>query len=471
MFATLLRRPFRTLLQQSSGRPHKIHGNARGRNIIHITVWRNIFTRAPKFFRGFSPARRGESIARRRPPRGGGKDFTTALSNPPGKRTFLMATSPRPGAPVLSIKLPTFLLLFLPFLPPHVAAQADSVVLPDGPYLMYTEDGLVARWTWPEERRKGSATWEDATVSSTTLPRFAGFDPAYVDPDRAFHRESQISWENVAKVAALSDIHGQYDTARKLLVQHGVMDAEGDWTYGEGHLVIVGDIFDRGEQVNAALWMVYKLEHQAREAGGRVHFLLGNHETMILDGDIRYVNRRYLTTQGLLQVSYPDLYGSDTYLGRWLRTRPLTVRINGDVYVHGGISRELARQFPTLAEINDRYYAKLIDHNTALAVHTSPTTKLLEGSDGPLWYRGYFLDRDFTQKDVDRLRKKYEARRFIVGHTSFTAIKSYFKGGVIAVDSSIKFGSVGELLLIEGDELRRGLIDGTTAPLEAEVSR
>lgn len=56
----------------------------------------------------------------------------------------------------------------------------------------------------------------------------------------------------------------------------------------ENHLMIIGDIFDRGKDVPQIFWLFYKLEEEAAKAGGHVSFILGNHEPMVLANDLRY---------------------------------------------------------------------------------------------------------------------------------------------------------------------------------------
>ncbi|HBN90745.1 MAG TPA: metallophosphoesterase, partial [Rheinheimera sp.] len=79
-------------------------------------------------------------------------------------------------------------------------------------------------------------------------------------------------------VAVISDIHGQYDLMKKLLSAHAVVNADANWSFGQGHLVVIGDVMDRGDKVTEILWWLYQLEQQAEAAGGKVHLLLGNHE-------------------------------------------------------------------------------------------------------------------------------------------------------------------------------------------------
>jgi hypothetical protein len=52
------------------------------------------------------------------------------------------------------------------------------------------------------------------------------------------------------------------------------------------------------------------------------------------------------------------------------------------------------------------------------------------------------------------------------GHISQQRIETLFGGRVLAVDSSIKDGTSGELLFIEGGRLSRGLMDGSRRPLQ-----
>lgn len=349
----------------------------------------------------------------------------------------------------------TLLLLWLLICSVNLNAQTEEL---DGPYVSYSGHRVLVEWAFTEQKARGGIYWEEG--GDNQLPEFDGFHLSSFRPAHTFVRSPKIKFSGVSRVAALSDIHGQFPVARKLLIAHGIMDEEENWTFGDGHLVIVGDVFDRGEFVTPTLWLIHHLEFQAAQAGGHVHFLLGNHETMVMEGDIRYVNKRYMTTSGLLRKPYRELFGRKSYLGRWLRSLPLSVKINDVVYVHGGFSKSVLKEIGGLAEINDTYHKYLMTQSASLSAMDNPDLKLLHGEKGPLWYRGYFQDRDFTHRDIDKILKKLEAKHLVVGHTSFNAIKRYFGDRVFAVDSSIKFGSIGEILLIRDGEFCRGTLSG-----------
>ena len=339
---------------------------------------------------------------------------------------------------------------------------------PDGPYLFYEGDEMVAKWVDTEQRTAGEAVFSPDNYCE--LPAFSSFDPELVDPHRSFERVTEMHYTDVPKVAALSDIHGQFNTGRALLKANGVIDDELNWTFGQGHLVIVGDIFDRGDQVTELLWLIHNLQIKAEAAGGKVHFLLGNHETLTLEGDDRYLNEKYRTVASLTGMFYHELYGPDAYLGRWLRSLPVVVEINNTVYIHGGLSRSVVRQVKSIDRLNELYHKYLIDAEDLVKVkRESPQLDLLHGANGPLWYRGYFSRDGFDEQDMEYVLRKIGAERIVVGHTSFTAIHGYFDNRLIAVDSSIKFGNVGEILIVDHGDYYRGTIGGERIPLVAST--
>ena len=72
--------------------------------------------------------------------------------------------------------------------------------------------------------------------------------------------------------------------------------------------VICGDLFDRGTEVPATMWLLYKLEEEAKLKGGYVHTILGNHDIMNLAGNFKYVDQKYFLNAEKLNLSYADLY-------------------------------------------------------------------------------------------------------------------------------------------------------------------
>ena len=327
----------------------------------------------------------------------------------------------------------------------------------DGPYLRRNAAGIEASWICA-----GEVIREQFGPAPVTIPVRCGYErPIEVRPPAPLDSEQPIP--ALKKLVAVSDPHGQYDTLKALLSRHGVTDADGNWALGDGQLMMTGDVFDRGHQVTEIFWLLYALEQQAMAAGGRLHFLLGNHEYMVLRDDLRYVNGKYLRAAELLGTTYVALFDADTVLGDWLRSRD-TVRQLGDMlFMHAGISPAFLAQGLSLPEINRRFRESIGLSKDALKA--DPVLSLLHATDGPIWYRGYFLDEAMTQPQIDAITTKLGVNHIVVGHTSMPAVLALFDEKVIAIDSSIKKGERGEVLIVEDDRLQRGTYAGERLPL------
>lgn len=344
-----------------------------------------------------------------------------------------------------------------------LGAFVSEEPLNDGPYVFEQGKKRLVRWVDGGVAKK-------KMISAKNFSKFKSRDDKYFNPQYLFSGYTNeaiktFDFQGVKKIAALSDIHGQYDLFIKILQNNGIIDEQNQWTFGKGHFVIVGDVFDRGDKVQECLWFIYQLEQQAAVAGGKVHYLLGNHEVMVLTGDLRYIHDKYRQTEQLFQMSYGQIFGPESVLGAWLRTKPVTMSINDIQFVHGGLSPALAASKITVEEINDTFRNEIIDANPEDSAKNARKSIFLKGSQGPIWYRGYFRDSTFTESQLDAVLEYFSKSRIVVGHTSQYRVEPHFDGKVILVDSSIKIGQTGEILLIENGEYFVGNADGDRRPL------
>lgn len=339
----------------------------------------------------------------------------------------------------------------------EVAAPAEHVDA-DGPYVFLTPKGHQAQWVCDDHVvQRDLPAHGDSTV---VLPECGYPHPVTVLPPRT---APVARLPAAARIVALSDIHGQYGLLVKLLRAHRVIDNDDRWSLGNATLVVAGDVFDRGPQVTEAFWLLYGLQQQAAAAGGAVHFVLGNHETMVLYDDLRYVNPKYLKSAQLLGRSYPALYGADSVIGQWLRTRPVLLQVGDTLFLHGGIAPENLDLVRNLEATNTLYQASVgLPKDQVKAAPDS--ARLFDGKTSPIWYRGYFDGRMDTAQ-VDALLAQLKLKRIVVGHTSMPHVSSFHGDRIIAIDSSIKNGENGELLFIEDGKVSRGLLDGSRVPL------
>jgi len=94
------------------------------------------------------------------------------------------------------------------------------------------------------------------------------------------------------------------------------------------------------------------------------------------------------------------------------------------------------------------------------------------GRDNLTWYRGYFKKYfenhklDFSESDVNKILKLLDASHIVVGHTSQDQVVQLFDNKIFGVDSSIKRGKSGELLIINNNKFFRGTFYGDLIPLE-----
>jgi calcineurin-like phosphoesterase family protein len=345
----------------------------------------------------------------------------------------------------------------------------------DGPYVMRNAAGKLEAWsvevTAEGTRKKVVA----ATVGGNLAVPGVGSLPAFqvrLRPPAAIAADATgVGAKEPLFVVA--DTHGEFEILAGMLMKQGVVDDQLRWKFGRGRLLILGDVFDRGAHQTEILWLLYELEEQSRKAGGAVYLVLGNHETMVLRGDLRYLHAKYRDTAQLLDVaSYSQLFEGASVLGQWLRSKPAVLRLNEYLCLHGGISPALIdRKFP-LADINSAIRAVLMDREPAAGAERDRADFLL-GESGPLWYRGYFPEESAgataTTADIDGIRKHFGVSALLVGHTRVPTITPLYDGRVYAVQVYPRrdaFGNaVFEALLIRDGKFLRALPDGRTEPL------
>ena len=245
-------------------------------------------------------------------------------------------------------------------------------------------------------------------------------------------------------LVAISDIEGNFGPFRTLLQAAGVVDQHLNWSFGEGHLVLTGDFLDRGNMVTEVLWLIYKLEWEAWQEGGQVHFILGNHETMNLQGDIRYVHPKYNKSAELMGKELKDLFADNTELGQWLRTKNVVEKIGNLLFVHAGISDYMHELDLSLDEINNKA-RPVLDQS----IYNDKDTRIIMSARyGPLWYRGYYQGSGVPEA-VDKTREVFGVDKIITGHTVVAdQISTHYDGKVINIDTRHSEGQ-SEALLIE----------------------
>ncbi len=303
---------------------------------------------------------------------------------------------------------------------------------------------------------------------------------------------AQHSWEDVGKIVAVGDVHGDYDNFVQVLRQAGIINRRGNWTAGETHLVQLGDLPDRGPDTHKAIELLIKLERQAARRGGMVHVLIGNHEAMNMLGDLRYVHpgeyeafvdrnserlrERYFelvvqqrkSADPLFEVTpeFEDLFSQQVPLGfvehrvawspdgeygSWVLGKQAVIKLNNTLFLHAGIGPDILGM--SLEQINNGVLDELRGGEAGQVGESGLATS--EG--GPLWYRGMASnDEALELAHVNAVLEFYDAQRIVIGHTpGLATIVPRFGAKVLVIDSGLSAYYGGHLasLTIEGDQL------------------
>jgi len=299
-------------------------------------------------------------------------------------------------------------------------------------------------------------------------------------------------YDGVEKVVAIGDLHGAYDPFVDILRKLEIVDDGLHWIAGKTHLVQMGDVMDRGPSARDILDLLKRLEGEARKSGGAVHMLLGNHEEMNIlglsfevkgnvppaqfraflpewirerkDAEFRQktdspeeyealwedYEERNADARNLYTKSFNESYG------RWLAARPVILKINDIVFVHGGISESISTE--SCERINAEFRSEFL----RIFRGDEFIWRRLYQDRGPLWYRDLAMkDEDTLREEVQRILANLGAQAIVIGHTTIAAAESgrsvsRLGGQIWIIDTGIwmKNGGRESALIIENGHIR-----------------
>ena len=345
-----------------------------------------------------------------------------------------------------------------------------------GLYAAFEGPGLEVRWLTDEERPglvraivDGRVVAEQRTDAGTahaarlrvrapevTL-EYGAEPPAGAGEAAALHRTriwtepppAEVGLAGRDSVFVFGDVHGEFDRVLRLLRLADLIDAELRWTGGGAAVAFLGDLFDRGENVTRLLWFIYGLEREAEASGGRVITLLGNHEAMVLTGDLRYLAPKEEAIAERHGMPYETMFDPDrSVLGRWIAAKPALVQLGDLLLAHGGVSPAYADY--SLEEYQDSLATFIAEplftrwRDEAFLREFALETRLdtaqiyrrynfFFGPESVLWYRDLVL-ADTLGGHLDAVLERFGARTHVVGHTPVPTIRESYGGKLIAAD-------------------------------------
>lgn len=262
------------------------------------------------------------------------------------------------------------------------------------------------------------------------------------------------------RIVVVGDVHGAYAPFAAILEVAGVASADGHWVGGKTQLVQLGDVLDRGHDERRSLDLLMTLDAEAKAAGGDVVTILGNHEIMTLFGDWRYATKEAVADFGG-EDARRAAFAPDGKYGRWLRKQVAVAEIDGNVFVHGGISREVAklgvrgireRVRDELARVDAargravRLRRVTADADLDALLRQKPTELATYGSwlighgQGPFWFRGYETWTNAQlARELPKILERLRAKRVFVGHSVQlpASVRVRARGGILLVDGGM----------------------------------
>ena len=234
------------------------------------------------------------------------------------------------------------------------------------------------------------------------------------------------------------------------------------------------------------LELLNKLDKQARVYGGRVHYLIGNHELMNVIGDFSYVLPNHLTK---IPVNIrEELFKPGGYMAQMLACHSYSIlKINNWIFCHGGL---LPSHIKKICKCGYKFYnekkktcgrcgtvkdnmgnngikyinqllRKILLNKLKISDLTDDEHKIILGTDGLFWTRHYKFDPkkcNTLKNTLEIINNDKEKGGLIVGHTPHSNVTAECNNKLFFVDIGLsrafpddEFNQL-EALLIEKDK-------------------
>lgn len=305
-----------------------------------------------------------------------------------------------------------------------------------------------------------STTAAQARASSEPKPKPKAAPSAA--PLAEDHDES-YRFEATGRIVAIGDVHGDLSAARAALRLGGAIGDGDRWTGGKLTVVQTGDQLDRGDDEKEILELFDVLADQAEQAGGRFVILNGNHETMNVMGDFRYVTpggfeafagiepspkqRAAVARMPAIARGRAAAFLPGGPYARRLSRRKVIAMVGDSVFVHGGV----------LPEHVEYGIGRLNRETSRWMRGDGPMPEAIADPQAPVWTRRYSRPGGADCAALGRVLGALHATRMVVGHTpQKDGITSACDDRVWRIDVGMAshYGGEPAVLEISGGEVR-----------------
>ena len=214
----------------------------------------------------------------------------------------------------------------------------------------------------------------------------------------------QVEWKILSlspkRVVAIGDVHGDFDALVSILVDRGLVNAQGHWSGGSTHLVMMGDVVNGAGDSRLIIDLLMQLEKNRMKAVAEFIRFSGNHEADVIRGNSRMAkaDRKLFEKHPVDGKDFDDVrkvFQGDTVYAKWLRSKNAIVKIGNKIYSHAGLHRWADKNDPGRINATVRAW---ISHwqgkgaepprGTRWAVGLETSALGFPDEAGPLWMRG-----------------------------------------------------------------------------------
>jgi len=249
----------------------------------------------------------------------------------------------------------------------------------------------------------------------------------------------------VERIIVIGDLHGDWEMTIKSLKIAGVINNYNNWIGKETVIVQVGDQIDRcrfsgtpcklpeatkNDEASDLKILNYftQLHDQAQKVGGAVYSIIGNHELMNVNGDMRYVSYQNIKDFDNYKKPNGEIIKDGMEARTWAFspgnpianflgcTRQLSLIIGSNLFVHAGVLPKITEKYGVqdMNQIMSLFLWDKLNNNI-------DARELLDSADySPLWNR-VFGNKIKNQQQCDTLmnplKEVYNVDRIFIGHT------------------------------------------------------
>ena len=300
--------------------------------------------------------------------------------------------------------------------------------------------------------------------------------------------EDIIELEENQRVVCLGDVHGDLQGLKDFLEIAGVYKDD-TWVGKNTILVQCGDVLDRGSEELACMKLLAKMSNEAKQQGGKVILLFGNHESMnamglfqyavsdveyeqvlgpIVDGELGTQNWRvqYVGNQPARWATYEP---GGLLASSFMANMKMAVKVGRTVCVHAGLTAQHLEDYGGIEGMN-RQAKEWFTSNTTNVIYnnkgeyTSLRDPWIEaearqtsyinslppflngGGISPIWMRDYSSPNDLpprnpkAQSMIDAALEKVDCDRMVMGHSVQRQINSALNGKAWRIDIGVSRG-------------------------------